>query len=109
MTKNRGQASLGKTVEPNGDSEIEIDDQEVDMKSDTSMKDVSDNSKRKRGIEAVGWKTEEEDNETGFEAKRNKKGSNKRKGMNNHDSNGKKEPESNQSMKEKTKVRGGGR
>lgn len=29
MTKNRGQASLGKTVEPNGDSEIEIDDQEV--------------------------------------------------------------------------------
>lgn len=46
MTKNRGQASLGKTVEPNGDSEIEIDDQEVDMKSDTSMKDVSDNSKK---------------------------------------------------------------
>lgn len=81
MTKNRGQASLGKTVEPNGDSEIEIDDQEVNMKSDTSMKDVSNNSKRKRGIEAVGWKTEEEDNETGFEAKRNKKGSNKRKGM----------------------------
>lgn len=54
MTKNRGQASLGKTVEPNGDSEIEIDDQEVDMKSDTSIKDVSDNSKRKRDIEAVG-------------------------------------------------------
>lgn len=27
--------------------------------------------------------------------------------MDNHDSNGKKEPESNQSMKEKTKVRGG--
>lgn len=78
------------------------------MKSDTSMKDVSDNSKRKRGIEAVGGKTEEEDNETGFEAKRNTKGSNKRKGMDNHDSNGKKEPESNQSMKEKTKVRGGG-
>lgn len=50
---------------------------------------------------------EEEDNETEFEAKRNKKGSNKRKGMDNHDSNGKKEPESNQSMKEKTKVRGG--
>lgn len=108
MTKNRGQASLGKTVEPNGDSEIEIDDQEVDMKSDTSMKGVSDNSKQKRGIEAAGWKTEE-DNETGFEAKRNKKGSNKRKGMDNHDSNGKKEPESNQSMKEKTKVREGGR
>lgn len=106
MTKNRGQASLGKTVEPNGDSEI--DDQEVDMKSDTSMKDVSDNSKRKRGIEAAGWKTEE-DNETGFEAKRNKTESNKKKGMDNHDSNGKKEPESNQSMKEKTKVREGDR
>lgn len=42
------------------------------MKSDTSMKDVSDNSKRKRGIEAVGGKTEEEDNETGFEAKTRK-------------------------------------
>lgn len=28
--------------------------------------------------------------------------------MDNHDSNEKKEPESNQSMKEKTKVRGGG-
>lgn len=103
--ENRGQAWVGKIVETNGDSEIKFDNQDVDMESDASTKDANDNAKRKRGAEVVGRKMDEEDNEAGFEVKRNKKGSNKKKEMDSHDSNLKKKPESNQSPKEKIQAR----
>lgn len=76
------------------------------MESDASTKDANDNAKRKRGAEVVDGKMDEEDNEAGFEVKRNKKGSNKKKEMDSHDSNEKKKPESNQSPKEKIQARG---
>lgn len=88
------------------DEDSEVGELEEEMNCDVSMKEINEKPKRKRGSEEVIEKTKEKTVDAGFKVKRNKKGSNQRKEMNNRNSNRDKELEMNQSPNEMTQVRG---